>query len=43
MSLLTGLYGHVGHHILLEEDKNRRINTSLEYDPKEDEFCLYFT
>ena len=41
-SLLTGVYGHVGHHILHEEEKNRRINTALAYDPKEDEFLLYF-
>ena len=38
MSLLTGMYGRVGHHILHEEEKNRRRNTDLEYDPKEDEF-----
>ena len=36
MSLLTGVYGHVGHHILHEEEKNRRMNTTLAYDPKED-------
>ena len=41
MPLLTGVYGHVGHHILHEEDKNRRINTALEYDPREDELLLY--
>ena len=33
MSILTGEDGHVGHHILNEEEKNRRINTALEYDP----------
>ena len=36
------MYGHVGHHILHEEEKNRRINTALAYDPKEYEFLLYF-
>ena len=36
MSLLTGVHGHVGHHILHEEEKNRRRNTAPEYDPKED-------
>ena len=41
MSLLTGVYGHVGHHILHEEEKNRRRNTALAYDPGEDEFLLY--
>ena len=35
ISLPTGVYGHVGHHILHEEEKNRRINTALENDPKE--------
>ena len=43
MSLLTGEYGHVGHHILHKEEKNRRINTALEYDPKEEKFLLYCT
>ena len=38
MYLLTGVYGHIGHHILHEKEKNRRRNTDLEYDPKEDEF-----
>ena len=42
MPLLTGVYGHVGHHILHEEDKNRRRNTALEYDPKEEKPLLYF-
>ena len=41
MFILTGVYGHVGHHILHEEEKYRRINTSLEYDPKEDELLLH--
>ena len=36
MSLLTGVYGHVGHHILHEKEKNRKRNTTLAYDPKED-------
>ena len=34
MSLLTGVYGRVGHHILHEEDNNRRRNNALEYDAK---------
>ena len=37
MSLLTGVYGHVGHPMVHEGEKNRRINTALEYYPKEDE------
>ena len=41
MSLLTGLYGHVSHHILHEEEKSRRRNTALEYYPKEEKFLLY--
>ena len=41
MSLLTGVCGHVGRHIIHEEEKNRRINTALECDPKEDEFLIY--
>ena len=41
-SLLTGVYGHVGHHILHKEDKNKRRNTDLTYDPKEDGFLIYF-
>ena len=41
MSLLTGVYGNIGRHILHEAEKNRRRNTSLSYDPKEDEFLLY--
>ena len=41
MSLLTGVYGHVGHHILHEEEKNRRRNTALAYDPRENEFLIY--
>ena len=36
MALLTSVYGRVGHHILNEEDKNRRRNTALEYHTKED-------
>ena len=36
------MYGHVGHHILYEEEKNRRRNTAMEYDPKEDKFLIYF-
>ena len=40
MSLLTGVYGHVGNHILHKEEKNRRRNNALAYDPKEDEFLL---
>ena len=34
MSLLTSVYGHVGHHILHKEEENRERNTALEYDPK---------
>ena len=41
MSLLTGVYGHVGNHILHREEKNRRRNNALAYDPKEDKFLLY--
>ena len=41
MSLLTGMYGHVGRHIRHEEQKNRMRNTALEYDPKEENFLLY--
>ena len=41
-SLLTGVYGHVGHHILHEKEKNRKRNTTLAYDPKEDGILLYF-
>ena len=41
MSLLTVVYVHVGHNILHEEEKNRRRNTALDYDPKEDELLLY--
>ena len=40
-SLLTGVYGNVGHNILHKEEKNRRRNTSLSYDPKEEKFLLY--
>ena len=40
--LLTGVYGHVGHHVLHEEEKNRRRNTALTYYPREDEFYQYF-
>ena len=35
MSLLTDVYGHVGHQILDEEEKNRRRNNALAYYPKE--------
>ena len=35
MSLQTGVYDYVGHHIIHEEEKNRRRYTALEYDPKE--------
>ena len=42
MSLLTGVYGNVGHHILHDREKNRRRNTALAYDPKEDGLILYF-
>ena len=41
MSLLTGVYGNVGHHILREKEKNRRRNTALAYYPKEDGLLLY--
>ena len=41
MSLLTCVYGRVSHHILHEEEKNRRRNNALAYDPKEDKFLLY--
>ena len=41
MSLLTGVYCNVGHHIPHEEEKNRRRNTDLAYDPKEDELLIY--
>ena len=41
MSLLTGVYGRVDHHILHEKEKNRRRNTAIAYYPKEDEFLLY--
>ena len=41
MYLLTGVYCNLGHHIPHEEEKNRRRNTALAYDPKEDEFLLY--
>ena len=41
MSLLTGVYGHVGHHILHEQEKNRRRNNALADYPKEDEFLRY--
>ena len=37
--LLNG--GHVSNRILHEEEKNKRRNTALAYDPKEDEFLLY--
>ena len=43
MSLITGLYGHVGNQILHKEEKNRRINNALAYYPREDKFLLYFT
>ena len=35
------MYGHDGHHILHEEEKNVKINTALIYDPKEYKFLLY--
>ena len=41
MSLLNGVYFNLGHHIPHEEEKNRRRNTALAYDPKEDGFLLY--
>ena len=41
MSVLTDMYGHVGHHILHKIYKNSSINTALEYYPKEDKFFLY--
>ena len=41
MPLLTGVYSHVSHHILHEEEKHRRRNNALTYDPKQDEFLLY--
>ena len=41
MSLLTGVYGNVGHHILREKEKNRRRNTALAYYPKEGRSLLY--
>ena len=41
MSLLTGVYGHVGHQILHKEENNRRINTALVYYPKDEELLLY--
>ena len=34
--LLTGVYCNLGHHIPHEEETNRRRNTALAYDPKED-------
>ena len=36
MSLLTGVYGYVGHHILHKEEENMRRNTALDYYPKKD-------
>ena len=42
MFVINGVYGHVGHHINNEEEKNRRRNTALAYNPKEDKFLLYF-
>ena len=41
MSILTWVCGHVGHHILHEEELNRRRYTALAYDPKEYKFLLY--
>ena len=41
-SLLTGVYGNVGRHILHEEEKNSRINTVLEYYPKRYKFLICF-
>ena len=43
MSLITGVYGHVDHQILHEEEKNRRRSTALEYDTNEDKLILYHT
>ena len=34
------MYDHFGHHILNEEEKNRRVNNALAYDPKEDKFLM---
>ena len=41
MSLLTGVYGNVGHNILHEEEKIRRRNAALVYNPKKDELLPY--
>ena len=41
MSLLTGVYSHVGHHIPHKEEKHRRGNTALGCDSKEDESLIY--
>ena len=41
MSLLTGVYGNVGHHILHEKEINMRRNTALAYYPKEGGSLLY--
>ena len=35
------MYGHVGHRILHEDEKNSRRKTALAYDPKEEKFLLY--
>ena len=36
------MYGHVGHNILHEEEKNRKRNIAQGYDPKEDELLIYY-
>ena len=41
MSLLTGVYAHVGNYILHEEENNRSRNTALAYDPKGNKLLLY--
>ena len=41
MYLLTGVYGYVGHQIIHEEEKIRRINAALVYDPKKYELLPY--
>ena len=41
MSILTWVCGHVGHHILHEEELNRRRYTALAYYPKEEKFLLH--
>ena len=41
MSLPTGVYGNVGHHTLHKEENNRRRNTAMKYDTKEDKLLIY--